>query len=78
MAIAFKVFGFKSLFLTGLAAVVLGYLTLKGGSMTLAPALLVVGYCVLIPTALFRLGHSGPGPGAGERKGAGAGRREGE
>jgi ribose/xylose/arabinose/galactoside ABC-type transport system permease subunit len=74
VAIASKILGFKSLFLAGLAAVVLGYLTLKGGSMTLAPALLVAGYCVLIPTALFRLGHSGA---AGPRD-RDSGRRAGE
>ncbi len=55
---AIKAFGFKGLFSAGLAAVVLGYLTLRMGSMTLAPLLLVVGYCLLIPSALFRLGHS--------------------
>jgi hypothetical protein len=55
---AIKALGFKGLFFTGLSAVVLGYLSLHMGSMTLAPLLLVLGYCLLIPTALFRLGHS--------------------
>ncbi len=56
-----KAFGFKGLFFAGLAAVVLGYVSLRMGSMTLAPLLLVLGYCLLIPTALFRLGHSSAG-----------------
>ncbi len=58
---ATKVLGFKGLFFAGLSAVVLGYLSLRMGSMTLAPLLLVLGYCLLIPTALFRLGHSNAG-----------------
>ena len=57
---AMKAFGFRGLFFAGLAAVVLGYLSLHMGSMTLAPLLLVLGYCLLIPTALFRLGHTEP------------------
>lgn len=58
---ASKALGFKGLFFAGLSAVVLGYLSLRMGSMTLAPLLLVLGYCLLIPTALFRLGHSSAG-----------------
>lgn len=37
----------------GLAAIIAGFITLAGGSMTLAPLLLVVGYCVLIPVSLL-------------------------
>lgn len=37
----------------GLAVIVAGFITLAGGSMTLAPLLLVVGYCVLIPVSLL-------------------------
>ena len=37
----------------GLATIIAGFITLSGGSMTLAPLLLVVGYCVLIPIALL-------------------------
>ncbi|MBN2537956.1 DUF3098 domain-containing protein [candidate division WOR-3 bacterium] len=37
----------------GLATIVAGFITLAGGSMTLAPLLLVVGYCVLIPVSLL-------------------------
>jgi len=55
---ALSSWSFLRLFLTGLAAVVLGYIALAAGGMTLAPVLLVAGYCLLIPWALFRLGHS--------------------
>jgi hypothetical protein len=37
----------------GLATIIAGFITLSGGSMTLAPLLLVIGYCVLIPIALL-------------------------
>ena len=36
----------------GLAAIVLGYVLMAQGSITLAPLLLVVGYAVLIPLAI--------------------------
>ncbi|MGH7546099.1 MAG: hypothetical protein ACREKI_07950 [Gemmatimonadota bacterium] len=41
--------------LLGLAAVVIvaGYLSLAAGSTTLAPVLLVLGYCVLVPLGIF-------------------------
>jgi len=52
---------FFRLFLAGLASIVIGYVVLAAGSMTWAPFLLVLGYCLLIPWALFRLGHSGNG-----------------
>ena len=65
-----KRFGFLGLFIAGLAAVALGYLALHLERLTLAPTLLVAGYCVLIPWALFRLGHGDgdgdPAPSAGE------------
>jgi hypothetical protein len=47
------------LILTGLATVVAGYVALSKGpwnsfwSLTLAPILLVLGYCVIIPIALI-------------------------
>ncbi len=53
--------GFFRLFLAGLTAIVFGYFALAAGSMTWAPFLLVLGYCLLIPWALFKLGHSGNG-----------------
>jgi hypothetical protein len=37
----------------GLAAVVLGYVLLAGGSVTAAPLLLVLGYAVLLPLAII-------------------------
>ncbi len=37
-----------------LAAIVVGYVALARGSISLAPALLVLGYCVLIPIALIK------------------------
>jgi hypothetical protein len=38
---------------SGLAAVAVGFLLLSQGDVTLAPILLVVGYCVLIPLAFI-------------------------
>jgi len=35
-------------------ALVLGFVTLWTGSETLAPVLLVVGYCVLVPIAILK------------------------
>ena len=52
----------KHLLLTGLACLVLGYLCLSHPpangfvSLTLAPILLVLGYGLLIPLALLRMG----------------------
>ena len=37
----------------GLASLVLGYWLLAGGSITVAPLLLVLGYVVLLPLALI-------------------------
>ncbi len=48
-----------TLFLLGLGVIVLGYLFLRVPpvegffSLTLAPILLVIGYCVLIPIAIL-------------------------
>ena len=41
----------------GLAVLVLGYLALARGSITLAPLLLVGGYCGLIPASLLLRGR---------------------
>jgi len=49
---------FFRLFVAGLAAVLIGYVALAFERLTLAPILLVLGYCLLIPWALFKLGHS--------------------
>ncbi len=37
----------------GLITIIVGFITLAGGSITLAPLLLVVGYCVIIPLSLL-------------------------
>jgi len=36
------------------AALVIGYVDLARGGTTLAPFLLVIGYCVLIPLAILK------------------------
>jgi len=41
------------LFGAGLASIILGFVTLASGSETLAPILLVLGYCVLVPVAIL-------------------------
>ena len=37
----------------GVAVLVVGYMSLAKGSLTLAPVLLVTGYCVMIPASLL-------------------------
>jgi len=47
---------------TGVVLLAAGYMSLAKGSITLAPLLLVTGYCVFIPGSfLVRGGGSGPG-----------------
>ena len=41
------------LFGIGLAAIVLGYVLLAVNNITIAPVLLVLGYCVLVPLAFL-------------------------
>jgi membrane-anchored glycerophosphoryl diester phosphodiesterase (GDPDase) len=41
------------LFALGLVVIVLGFITLRMGSITLAPILLVLGYCVIIPLSII-------------------------
>ena len=41
----------------GVLALIVGYVALSRGSLTLAPLLLVTGYCVLIPAALLVRGR---------------------
>jgi uncharacterized membrane protein HdeD (DUF308 family) len=41
----------------GVLSVALGYLTLSKGSITLAPVLLVIGYCMLIPFGIVIRGR---------------------
>jgi hypothetical protein len=47
------------LLVAGLVFIIIGFATLARGSVTLAPLLLVCGYCVLIPLALGLGGKSG-------------------
>lgn len=37
----------------GIATIVAGFISLSTGSITLAPILLVLGYCVIIPVSLL-------------------------
>ena len=37
----------------GLALIILGFISLAAGSITLAPILLVAGYCVVIPVGIM-------------------------
>lgn len=37
----------------GLLVIILGYISLSAGSITLAPILLVLGYCVIIPISIL-------------------------
>lgn len=39
---------------TSLGAIVLGFVTLSAGLLTVGPVLLVLGYCVLLPFFLWR------------------------
>jgi hypothetical protein len=41
------------LFGIGVAAIVLGYVLLSVNNITIAPLLLVLGYCVLVPLAFL-------------------------
>ncbi len=41
------------LFAIGIIIIIIGFITLKMGSITLAPILLVFGYCVMIPIAIM-------------------------
>ncbi|MCC6349327.1 MAG: hypothetical protein IT347_07015 [Candidatus Eisenbacteria bacterium] len=41
----------------GVALLVAGYLSLSRGSITMAPVLLVTGYCVFIPASLLVRGR---------------------
>ena len=42
--------------------IVVGYISLSAGSITLAPILLVMGYCVLIPISIIIKGKSEVAP----------------
>lgn len=42
-----------TMLLIGVFTIILGFYILSRGSITLAPILLVVGYCVIIPLAIL-------------------------
>lgn len=44
------------IFAVGLLAIIAGYIALGQGSITLAPILLVLGYCAIIPIAILYRG----------------------
>ncbi len=41
------------LFTVGLLDIVLGWFLLRGGRITIAPIMLILGYCVIIPMAII-------------------------
>ncbi|MCS7249894.1 MAG: hypothetical protein N2323_02290 [candidate division WOR-3 bacterium] len=41
------------LLILGIITIIVGYIVLSSGDITIAPILLVLGYCVLIPLALL-------------------------
>jgi hypothetical protein len=41
------------LFITGLGVITIGYIVLATNEITIAPLLLVLGYCVLIPLSFL-------------------------
>ena len=41
------------LFAIGLLDIVIGWFLLRGGHITIAPIMLIVGYCVIIPLAIM-------------------------
>ncbi len=48
-------FGRKNYLMFGVAllVIIIGYVLLAQGSITMAPLLLVIGYCVLVPVAIM-------------------------
>ncbi len=47
------------LFAVGLLDIILGWFLLRGGHITVAPIMLIAGYCVIIPMAIIlRRGRS--------------------
>jgi len=50
------------LFTAGLLDIILGWFLLRGGHITIAPVMLIIGYCVIIPLAIvFRKKHAEKG-----------------
>jgi len=62
-------------FTAGIGIIALGFYWLARGSLTLAPVLLVGGYCVVIPVAIMigRPRAKQAGPDGGERANSSAG-----
>lgn len=56
----------------GAALIAAGFYTLARGSITLAPVLLVAGYCVAVPLAIMMRGPE-RGPGGEDRANSSAG-----
>lgn len=52
-------FGLRNylVFILALVIIIIGYISLGYGSITLAPVLLIAGYCVLIPIAIMIKGR---------------------
>ena len=46
------------IFAIAMVVIIVGYITLGYGSITIAPILLVLGYCVLIPIAIIIKGRT--------------------
>ena len=46
----------------GLGMIILGYIFLAVGDITVAPILLVIGYCAVLPAAILIAGRSGKSP----------------
>lgn len=40
--------------IAAIVSIVIGFITLAKGSISLAPILLVLGYCILVPIALIK------------------------
>jgi hypothetical protein len=50
------------LFAAGLLDIIIGWFLLRGGHITIAPVMLIVGYCGIIPLAIiFRSKHTEKG-----------------
>ncbi len=54
------------LLVIGIVVIIAGFIALSKGSITLAPILLVIGYCVILPLAI--LIKSGPSPSPAPKK----------
>lgn len=49
-------------FAAALVVIIVGYISLGQGSITLAPILLILGYCVLVPLAIWIKGKPEKAP----------------